>query len=221
MGAVIETLTGNGGSLVANTQASKSKQKIGQNLIKASLILQILLMVCFASVAVRFHYNCSKGKVLNAKIRRCLIVLYCSCTLITIRTIYRTVEFYMAVSFNPTDPHISPILTSEPYFWCFEAMVMISNSVMLNVFHPSSVLPRSNKIYLALDGVTEVEGPGYKDPRPLLATFLDPFDVVGLVTGKKGEKYWENSGQDKAAVETSAAHNVPNQKNQGSALEGV
>ena len=98
---------------------------------------------------------------------------------------------------------------------------MISNSVMLNVFHPSSILPRSNKIYLALDGVTEVEGPGYKDPRPLLATFLDPFDVVGLVTGKKGEKYWENSGQVKAAVETSAAHNPPNQKNQGSALEVV
>src|SRR5436190_9072585 len=90
MGAVIEALTGNGAALVANRENTEAKQNIGKSIIKASLILQILLMAGFASVACRFHYNCIKGKVLNAKIRRCLIVLYCSCTLITIRTIYRT-----------------------------------------------------------------------------------------------------------------------------------
>lgn len=225
MGAVIEALTGNGGALVANRENTEAKQNIGKNLIKASLILQILLMVGFASVAGRFHYNCFKGKVLNTKIRRCLIVLYCSCTLITIRTIYRTVEYFTAASLDYTDEHISPILTSEPYFWCFEAVVMISNSVMLNVFHPSSVLPRSNKTYLAPDGVTEVKGPGYKDPRPFLATLIDPFDILGLVTGKsKGEKYWENTPSNGAVVPASAADAAPappGAKNQGRSPEDV
>ena len=95
---------------------------------------------------------------------------------------------------------------------------MISNSVMLNVWHPSSVLPRSNKIYLDKDGITEVEGPGYKDPRPFLATLFDPFDIVGLVTGKsKGVKYWETRAENGALVPAhgaDAAPVPPHEKNQ-------
>ena len=69
---------------------------------------------------------------------------------------------------------------------------MVINSALLNVRHPALYLPRNNKIYLAQDGVTEIEGPGYEDKRPFLWTILDPFDIVGLVKGKdKATRYWE------------------------------
>ena len=63
---------------------------------------------------------------------------------------------------------------------------------MLNVYHPMMFLPHSNKIYLSQDGVTELEGPGWVDKRPFWLTFIDPFDVVGLLKGKdKANKFWE------------------------------
>ena len=68
---------------------------------------------------------------------------------------------------------------------------MITNSVMLNFRHPASYLPKSNKIYLAEDGVTEIEGPGFADKRNFFVTILDPFDVVGLIKGRDKQKYWE------------------------------
>ena len=69
---------------------------------------------------------------------------------------------------------------------------MIINSLLLNVRHPGLYLPRNNKIYLAQDGVTEIEGPGFSDKRMFLWTILDPFDIVGWVKGRdKATRYWE------------------------------
>ena len=68
---------------------------------------------------------------------------------------------------------------------------MIANSVLLNFRHPASFLPRNNKTYLAEDGVTEIEGPGYADKRNFFVTILDPFDLIGLIKGRDKQKYWE------------------------------
>lgn len=133
---------------------------------------------------------------MSQKVKRTLFVLYTSCALITVRTIYRTVEYFTAASLNAyTDiEHISPVLKQEWFFWFFESVFMFANTTLLNVFHPMQVLPRSNKVYLAQDGVTEIEGPGYDDPRPKLLTIIDPFDVYGLIVNRgKKEKYWETS----------------------------
>ncbi|KAJ5211967.1 uncharacterized protein N7498_003613 [Penicillium cinerascens] len=197
LAAAIEAITANGAVRVASASSTVSEQNTGKALLKAALIMQIALMVGFVALAGRFHINCSKGGVLNRKIKRTLIVLYISCTLITVRTIYRTVEYFTAASLNNyTDiQHISPILKQEWFFWFFEAVFMYSNTTMLNIFHPMSVLPRSNKVYLAADGVTEIEGPGYDDPRPKLVTIIDPFDIYGLITKRgKQQKYWETGG---------------------------
>ncbi|KAJ6187698.1 hypothetical protein N7519_002606 [Penicillium mononematosum] len=189
LGVVIESITANGAAQVARTDSSVSSQNTGKALLKAALIMQIFLMVSFVSLAGRFHFNCARGGVLNHKIKSALLVLYCSCTLITIRTIYRTVEYFTAASLNAYSD-IENI--KEWFFWFFEVVFMYSNTTLLNVFHPMHWLPRSNKIYLAEDGVTEIEGPGYDDPRHWLQTFVDPFDIYGLIVkrGKK-EKYWE------------------------------
>ncbi|KAF7117178.1 hypothetical protein CNMCM5793_005898 [Aspergillus hiratsukae] len=193
MGIAIEAITVNGAVLVANTDNSVSKQDTGKALLKAALILQIALMVGFIALASQFYLNCRRAGVLNSKVKRALYVLYCSCTLITARTIYRTVEYFTAASLNIHDvSNLSPILKDEWFFWVFEAAIMFTNTTVLNVFHPMHWLPRSNKIYLAKDGVTEIEGPGYEDGRPFLQTLIDPFDFIGLIANKgRKEKYWD------------------------------
>ncbi|KAI9043665.1 putative RTA1 domain protein [Aspergillus affinis] len=193
MGILIEVLTANGASLVANTSNSEGSQNTGKALLKAALILQIALMVGFMALATRFYYNCSRGGVLNTKVKRALHVLFCSCILITVRTIFRTVEYFTAASLNTSNINdLSPLIKQEWFFWVFETVVMYSNTSLLNVLHPMRWLPRCNKIYLAKDGVTEIEGPGYEDPRPAIVTFFDPFDVVGLITRReKPQKFWE------------------------------
>lgn len=102
-----------------------------------------------------------------------------------VRTIYRTVEYFSAAAIrirpglNPMS--ISPIIRYEWFFWVFEALIMITNSVLLNFRHPARFLPSSNKVFLAEDGVTEVMGPGYADKRNFLFTIFDPFDLIGLI----------------------------------------
>lgn len=194
LGVAIEVITANGAAHVASSSSSESEENIGKGLLKAALILQLALMTGFLALTGRFHYNCQRGGVLSRKIKRCLIVLYISCTLVTIRTIYRTVEYFSAASLSTTADieQVSPILKQEWFFWFFETVFMYSNTTLLNVFHPMKVLPSSNKVYLGQDGVTEIEGPGYKDPRPKLLTFVDPFDIYGLIVhrGKK-VNFWE------------------------------
>lgn len=197
LGVAIEAITANGAARVASFDSTVGEQNTGKALLKAALIMQIALMVGFTALAGRFHHNCSRGGVLNHKIKRTLIVLYTSCTLITIRTIYRTVEYFTAASLNTYDDldRISPLLKEEWFFWFFEVVFMYGNTTLLNVFHPMQSLPDSNKIYLAEDGVTEIEGPGYDDPRPWFQTLVDPFDVYGLIVNRgKKEKYWEAKG---------------------------
>ncbi|KAL1846390.1 hypothetical protein Plec18170_009241 [Paecilomyces lecythidis] len=193
LGAAIEAITANGASRVANSDASADAQNAGKAMLKAALIMQIALMVGFVALATKFYYNCHRAGVMNSKVKRALYVLYCSCTLITIRTIYRTVEYFTAASLNISNvKDISPILKDEWFFWVFEAMVMFLNTSMLNIFHPMRWLPRSNKVYLSKDGVTEIEGPGFDDHRHFLLTIFDPFDIYGLVTGRhKKDQFWE------------------------------
>ena len=55
--------------------------------------------------------------------------------------------------------------THEAYFYVFEVVVMLANSVMLNAMHPGRLLLQDSRVYLAPDGLTEVKGPGWRDPR--------------------------------------------------------
>lgn len=194
MGIMIESINSSGAALVANS-SNPEAQDVGKALLKAVLILQLALMVGFVAVAGRFHYNCTRGGVLNRKIKRALAVLYTSCILITIRTTYRTVEYFTVASFNVNVVgDVSPILENEWFFWVFEATLMFCNTTVLNIFHPMRWLPRSNKVYLATDGVTEVEGPGYEDRRAFIMTLIDPFDLYGLIAKRgKQDRYWENA----------------------------
>ena len=196
--AAVGALTGNGASRISNSSATPSERHIGQTLLKVALILQIACMLLFIGIAAKFQFNCRRAGVENQKLRAVLITLYCSCLIITCRTIYRTVEYFAAaaISTDVKSPYaINPILRHEWFFWIFEAVLMLANSVLMNARHPLRYLPRSNKIYLDRDGVTEIEGPGYSEKRLFIITLLDPFDIIGLIRGKdKQSRFWEAQG---------------------------
>ena len=210
---MVEALTGNGASYSSNAHLPESKQNLGRALLKAALIIQLGILASFVLLAAYFHRKCHKANLLPKNLRAVLYTLYCSITLVTIRTIYRTVEYYSIaeVRVRPgLDPmSFSPLVRYEWFFWVFEALPMIINTFLLNVRHPALFLPRNNKIYLAQDGVTEVEGPGYEDKRNFLVTIVDPFDIVGLVRGRdKGGRYWEE--QQEMGVSAARAETAQN-----------
>lgn len=194
--SIVEALNGNGASYSSNANLPESKQNIGRDLLKAALIIQLCVIASFILLATYFHRKCHKANLLPENLKAVLYTLYCSSALILVRTIYRTVEYFsvseirIGPGFNPMS--ISPIVRYEWFFWIFEALLMITNSVLLNVRHPALFLPVNNKIYLAEDGVTEIVGPGYQDKRNFLLTIFDPFDLIGLAKGRdKSGRYWE------------------------------
>ncbi|KAK3313932.1 RTA1 like protein-domain-containing protein [Apodospora peruviana] len=194
--AVVEALNGNGASYSSNRSLPEDKQNIGKALIKASLLIQIVVICLFLVLAGIFHHRCQRSGVPSDRLRSALFTLYASTALLTVRTIFRIVEYFSLAQlhFGPgLDPTtLSPLIRYEWFFYVFEASLMICNIVLMNVRHPRKYLPKSTKTYLAKDGVTEVTGPGHKDARPFLQTLFDPFDLIGLLKGKdKGKRFWE------------------------------
>ncbi|KAI9703065.1 MAG: hypothetical protein M1820_005937 [Bogoriella megaspora] len=185
---VCEVLIGNGASRVANRGLTPKERDVGNGLVKASLILQAVVFVGFYAVAGIFHSRAIKAGVLNKNLKIVLYTVYVSAGLITVRCIYRVVEYF--------EGYTGTVYTHEVYFWVFEAASMLLNSVLLNIFHPARYLPQSNKVYLHRDGV-EKEGPGWQDKRPFLLTLFDPFDICGLITGRdRKNRYWEDGQLD-------------------------
>ena len=134
-----------------------------------------------------FHYRCVKTHLLTHKTKTIIYILYISSLLILIRNIFRT-----AAVFYPYD---SVANGSEAVFYVLEALPMVVNTFLMNVWPPAKYLPANQKIYLAVDGKTEVEGPGMVDKRGFLASLLDPFDVVGIVTKRdQKNRFWERDG---------------------------
>jgi hypothetical protein len=194
---IIEALNGNGASYSANASSSQEKQDIGKAMLKAALLLQLLLVALFVSLAGYFHAKCRRNGIDSPRVNKALLTLYISSAIITTRTIYRTVEYFDLSNLNFRDPNIdptsiSPVLRYEWFFYVFEASLMLANSVLMNVRHPRRWLPDTTKVYLARDGVTEIVGPGYKQERNFFASLFDPFDICGVIRGRdKKSRFWD------------------------------
>lgn len=121
---------------------------------------------------------------MNQKLRTIISLLYVSSGLILSRNIYRVVEVW--------EGYDGYLANHEAFFYVFDGALMLTNSIMLNVFHPMAYLPRSWKIYLSNDSITELEGDCIMDKRPFWVTVLDPFDLVGLVKGRDQDAFRDN-----------------------------
>jgi hypothetical protein len=187
--AIIEAMIGNGAARLANLSLSASQREIGAILVKVSLILQAIMFVLFVTLTAYFHRQAIKRNVLNRNIKHVLYTLYVSSGLITIRCIYRIVEFFEGWE--------GELNTHEAYFYVFDASFMLLNTVMFNIWHPGKRLPPNNHTFLSKDGQTELTGPGWQDDRQFWVTFFDPFDIGGLIRGKdKKTRFWDMSPEE-------------------------
>ena len=184
---IVEAIAGNGIALAANRSNTPSKIQLGVRLIKASLFLQLALFVAFIVLVVHFHRACKQNDVFTHNIKIILYELYAVSFLILFRNCFRTASFFYS--------YTSTANSSEALFYCMEVLPMLICTYIFNFFPPAKYLPRNYKTYLAVDGKTELEGPGKLDKRPLLLTVFDPLDLVGMITGRdKKLRFWEEDG---------------------------
>ncbi|KAK1975398.1 RTA1 domain-containing protein [Colletotrichum cereale] len=196
--AIVESLNGWGASYSANQSLSPQEMATGHALIKASLLLQVFVVACFVVLAATFQRRCAQAGVAARRgVRGPLVTLYVSVGLVLARTAFRIVE-YLGVAAVRWGPDVDvagvpPAIRYEWFFYVFEAGLMLADVVMFNARHPRRYLPEKYTVYLDRDGVTEVDGPGWKDPRPLWATVVDPFDLVGAARGRdrRPKPFWE------------------------------
>lgn len=201
--ALVEVMNALGVSYLMTPEIRESKQKLGHALMKASLICQLGVISVFCIIAGVFHRRCTRAGITSRSVQGPLWTMYTSMTLILIRTIYRVVEHFgtsqIPANLPPDwDPmSLSPIVRYEWFFWVFEASLMLINTVLWNIRHPRLFLPENYHIYLAQDGKTELQGPGWKDEMPWFMTFIDPCGLTAALTGggrKKEKPFWETNG---------------------------
>jgi hypothetical protein len=174
---------------MAHSGLSDAQRQVGSNMVTASLSLQAALFAAFGVLSALFHRRASKAGVLKQDLRVVLYVLYVSAIIVTIRCIFRLVEYVQGWE--------SSLYQNEVYFYIFDASIMFLNTALLNLYHPGKRLPKSNNVFLVRDGVTERQGLGWKDERPWLVTVVDPFDVWGLLTGRDKEtQFWDLTDEE-------------------------
>ncbi|KAM0278254.1 hypothetical protein ACHAQH_005267 [Verticillium albo-atrum] len=187
---VIEGLNGTGASYAANPHANSM---IGHIMMRASYALQLIINISFLALVIFFHRRCINARVAGARaVRYTLITIYTSVALILVRTVYRTVEHYAMEEIDDKDIRspvdIPVVVRYEVYFCVFDAALMLVNLILWNFMHTSRYLPADNKTYIARDGVTEVKGSGWQDPRSKSARMMDPFDLMSMCGCRKRQK---------------------------------
>lgn len=196
LSAVVEALNANGAAYMANASLSERKRDTGRAILKSALVLQLAILCCFVLLAGYYHRRCKRANSLPSNLRAVLTTLYISSALIGVRTLYRTVEYFTIADVNYAEVEdaskLSVMIRYEWFFWLFEGVLMVCNAFLLNARHPLRFLPRDNAIYLAQDGVTEIQGQGYMDKRNFLVTIFDPFDIAGIFKGRDmNKRFWE------------------------------
>ncbi|KAK4097080.1 hypothetical protein N658DRAFT_479592 [Parathielavia hyrcaniae] len=163
--------------------------------------LGLAVILSFYALAGLFHARCARrADVGHGRVRAVLVSLFLSKALILARTVYRTVEHFGAPMGGGTAGQwhdLSPVIRFEWFFWVFEAAPMLANVFLWNARHPRRYLPRSFRRYLAQDGDTELDGPGWADKRSLVMTLLDPFGfLIMCEKGRAGVLFWKGNGYD-------------------------
>ena len=197
LSAAVEALTASGSSTVAKSSQTSSGRAVGLNLIKAGLLLQSVVELCFLSLVALVEYRCRKGGRLTDRVRVVCYVLYTTSMMMLVRCIFRAVQGFQEADCVLSNPNCSAIDRHEWFLWVFEVANITVFIAVLAVFHPGRYLPRDSKIFQDFsDSTVERVGPGFADAtnRSFFATLLDPFDVVWVFSGAAAarmDKFWE------------------------------
>lgn len=117
-----------GGGMLANAK-SASTINLGENIILAGLIIQILFFGVFMIVTVVVH-----RRIAGFATRRptFFYVLYAVSAFIMVRSIFRVAEY--------AGGSTGTLQSSEVYIYIFDATLMFCVAVLFAVYHPSKVM---------------------------------------------------------------------------------
>ena len=130
-----------GGSMASGgTNESPDAVMAGIHVYMAGIGLQEFFIILFVSLAVAFHFRMlfleKSGALvtvqLNPSWRPLLYTVYGALVLITIRIIFRLVQYSAGV--------LTYIPTHEVFIYCFEALPMLVSLFLLNFAHPGRYL---------------------------------------------------------------------------------
>ncbi|PSN64980.1 RTA1 domain-containing protein [Corynespora cassiicola Philippines] len=128
-----------GGSLLGPEQSAK-EQDIGFKLYMGGVSLQQVLIICFLVLAVKFQIDMYKsegeGSTHYGRIgwQKQVWCIYCVLGLITLRIIYRLVEFADGLNADGT------FMKHEYYIYILDALPMFLALLLLSLYHPGKVL---------------------------------------------------------------------------------
>ncbi|KAM3074580.1 hypothetical protein ACMFMG_008010 [Clarireedia jacksonii] len=126
-----------GGGLLTVSNDSDTLQN-GLHIYTAGVALQEFFIFCFLYLVYTFQRRlkaeCARERVVEA--RRLLWVIYVTLFLISLRILFRIIEFSAGAGTKLTDE----IRSHEVYQYVLDAMLMFLALVALNILHPGKVL---------------------------------------------------------------------------------
>ncbi|KXL47818.1 hypothetical protein M433DRAFT_380754 [Acidomyces richmondensis BFW] len=201
MTLVIETLVTVGAAQATDTRIALYYRKNGAALVKTSLILQVFTILALVAIISIWQQRVKRAALYKREIRFMVRILYVSSALLMVQCIYRLVEYF--------SNSLAWVNTHEVFFYVFGALPIYLNTATLSWYHPSHYLPANPKVFLATDGITEVEGPGWWllgcDRRSLTAQLLDPLDLAPrfIHSNEKGlYAFWNDEPTPEQVVST-------------------
>ncbi|KAE8349946.1 RTA1 like protein-domain-containing protein [Aspergillus coremiiformis] len=125
-----------GGILSIST--TPSSVKLGYNIAKAGLVVQLVSFGLFIVLSMRFHFISRNPTMVTSDPRwkRLLLCLNIACLLIFARSLYRLVEFS-----EGSDGYLN---LHEWNYYVFEAALIVPAVAIFNVCHPARYLPNTS-----------------------------------------------------------------------------
>jgi hypothetical protein len=107
---------------------------MGEKIIVGGLFLQIIFFGVFVIAAAIFHVRIGKRPTSRSAAmpwRKHMFALYATSLLILIRSIFRAIEFLQGFD--------GYLLSHEVFIFIFDATLMLTAMIILNIIHPSEI----------------------------------------------------------------------------------
>ena len=124
-----------GASMASGDNISQSQIERGLHIYMGGIGFQLFFIICFIYVAYCFHreLNSNPATASDPAPHRLLFVVYTVLGLITIRIIFRLIEY--------SNGYSAGIPIHEAYQYCLDSLPMFTALVLLNVWHPGRIMP--------------------------------------------------------------------------------
>lgn len=124
-----------GASMASGQNLTNEQIENGLHIYMGGIGFQLFFIICFIFVAYNFHreLNANAATAGHVQAHRLLFVVYTVLGLITIRIIFRLIEYANGYS--------AGIPVHEAYQYCLDSVPMLIALVLLNVWHPGRIMP--------------------------------------------------------------------------------